>query len=105
MATPPRYQVTCITPDSTGDVDRRIDAIGGFAGEGWTMSVDDAIWRLDRNEMTLFVREPAGLLGQEVEIVARDGLFRCYLTTIADGVETNNLQNLPQCPATYRRVA
>lgn len=99
-----RLEVSCITPDTTNDVDRRIDSIGGAANGGWTMHVDDVIRALDENRYSFFVRGNA-LLSSPAEVVTRAGLLRRYVTTVADGKETNNLQNLPRCPTTYRRVA
>lgn len=102
MAT--RHEVTCIIPDSTGDVDRRIDALGGMEEGGWVMKEDDVIRGLDSGAFTLYVRALSALVPQ-AEVVVRQGLFRRYVTTEPDGLLANNLLHQPRCPANYRLVS
>lgn len=127
-----RYEVACRNPDGP-DYDRRIDTIGGPDFGGWQMKEDDAIRQIRTGQITLYVRRTpnalsalaafgtppiprtliggSGILGQlgmldQVEMVVKPGglLSLFHLQTVADGIETDNLQSLPRCPAAYRLV-
>lgn len=98
MAT--RHEVTCTIPDGA-DHDRRIDAIGGPDGGGWTMVQEDAINGLRNGAFTLWTKGG----GKIAEVVARQRpTGRWHLQTVSDGVLGNNLLLLPRCPTTYTRL-
>lgn len=84
------YQVTCHTPDGY-DADQRIDAIGGF---GWRHMIDEAILYIETGTNSYWTYA-AGT--RATVIVAKRPNGRKYLKTTADGVEPNNLLNLPRC--------
>lgn len=78
------------------------------------MRTEDAIYLIKmgftgfyvRAANNLFAPQNALRIGSTVDVVVRQGglLSGEYLTTIADGVETNNLRSLPPCPPIYRLV-
>ncbi|WP_421935211.1 DUF3892 domain-containing protein [Phenylobacterium sp.] len=108
-----RYEVTHATPDGP-DYGRRIDMIGGPDFGGWRMRTEDAIHLIKMGFTSFYVRalnnpfaaQNALRFGSTVEVVVRPGglLSGEYLTTIADGIETNNLRSLPPCPLIHRLV-
>jgi len=86
------YQVTCIIPDGQ-DVDRRIDSIGGTAGGGWKLKLDDANQHIKSGTHRFWTVAD----GESVWIVVAVRHGKKYLKTTADGLEPNNLLALPTC--------
>ena len=83
------YQITCVVPDGQ-DADRRIDSIGGG---GWRLTLDQAIEGIEAGRWSFIVN--VGGYADTVIVASRNG--RKYLKTRGDGVEPNNLLDLPRC--------
>jgi hypothetical protein len=114
------YEVTHATNDGS-DYDSRIDMIGGPDYGGWKMRQEDAIYAIKTGRTSFYVQNRNSLgnvfaqqnaltglmsLGNRIPIEIRPGslAYREHLATVADGIETNNLRSLPDCPLEYRRV-
>lgn len=88
------YQVTCHIPDNN-DADRRIQGLGGPSGGGWTHGIDALIEGIENRRFALWTTTNAG---ESVWVtVAKRANGRKYLKTEADGIEPNNLLELPFC--------
>ncbi len=73
-----------------------ITHVGGYIGGGWTLTLEDAIGKIERGEWEFFVERPKG---DPVWVVVAESRFgNKYLKTTADGDEPNNLLSLPECP-------
>ena len=87
------YTIICTRPDGA-DLDRCIDGFlvrNALGGTNYMM-IDAVIAMLDRG-----VRFFTEVRGVRVEVVARNGARRRYVTTLGDGFPPNNLLRLPPC--------
>ncbi len=86
------YQVTCIRRD-TGDLDRRIDRLGG---PEFNDTIDNVIRFIESGAHKFWTTAQ----GRSVWIVVdvHPTSRRKYLRTTADGYPPNNLLSLPECP-------
>lgn len=88
-------QVTCITKPNVLSSHEHITQIGGA---GWKWNREDVIKSIEAKTNTFYVIDPA--TGKRAYV----GVFRPadgrqpYIRTYADGVWTDNLLSLPQCP-------
>lgn len=88
-------QVKCINKTPRQDAHLRIRNIGGVLnGRRWKLSEAEAIQKIEKGTSSFYVR--AG--NRRVEVVVAKRNRRKYLKTVADGVQPNNLLNLPECP-------
>ncbi|WP_407949539.1 DUF3892 domain-containing protein [Parvibaculum sp.] len=87
-------EVSCINKNDRYSPYERIERIGGRAGGGWTLPLDDAIRKIESKDWAFYVSRN----GQTVWIVVATNNGRKYLKTEADGAEPNNLLSLPECP-------
>jgi len=87
-------QVTCITKPNLLSSHEHITHIGGV---GWKWGREDVIRSIDAGTNTFYVLEPTTGKKAYVGVVRPNGRAP-YIQTYADGVWTNNLLSLPQCP-------
>lgn len=83
-------EVRCINKQPRNDPYHRITHIGG---NGWRLTLDDAIGKIERNEWRFYVQRPHKVY----LIVARAASGRKYLRTTADKDTPDNLLALPEC--------
>jgi hypothetical protein len=88
-------RVTCVRKSaSTG---RRILSLGGIEnGVPWTLTLAQAISRIEEDGQRFFVEQPIG--DRADIIVATTSRGRRFLKTVADGDAPNNLLALSECP-------
>lgn len=87
-------QITCINKNDRQSAHERIERVGGSAGGGWSLALDDAIGKIERGEWAFYV----SVGGQSVWVVVATHSGRKYLKTKADGYSPDNLLSLPKCP-------
>jgi hypothetical protein len=88
-------QVTCITKPEVFSSHEHIMQIGGI---GWKWQREDVIKSIEAKTNTFYVIDPASGKKAYVGVVHPASGRPPYLQTYADGVWTNNLLSLPQCP-------
>jgi hypothetical protein len=97
-----RLQVTCTSKRRLMSGEKRISGIGGVDnGSSWVLSRGEAADLIRSGQKTFFV---AGPDNHTVDVIAEQGGFTngrpwFYLVTPADHIKTNNLLELPDCPA------
>jgi len=89
-----QFRVTCHKPDNA-DADRRLQGLGGPGGGGWYRDIDYLIAAIESGNEQFWTTAPDGT---SVWIIVATRSGRKYLKTEADGVEPNNLLELPHCP-------
>jgi hypothetical protein len=89
------YQVTCINKPNRYDPHSRIQRLGG---PGWSSSADDVIRDILLGFHTYYVQVGTLLGGARANVIVRYRNDEPYLTTSPDGVQTDNLLSLPECP-------
>jgi hypothetical protein len=92
-----RVQISCINKTPRQDPHLRISHVGGInaSGSRWELSEDDAIAGIKQAQWNFFVNVTrAGRV--DVIIATHEG--HEYLKTRADGLHSNNLLALPECP-------
>lgn len=90
-----RYEVTCINKDDRYNPYERILFIGGFNGERWKISQQQAIRYIEAREHSFYVSRG----GRSVDVIVGISPYNNkYIKTTADGAEPNNLLSLPECP-------
>jgi len=94
----PSYQVTCISKPDRFSAHEHITHVGNLE-QGWKITREDAIARIERspNPDEFYVIDPRSGKKALVGVVRVSGKAP-YLQTYADGIWTNNLLSLPQCP-------
>lgn len=85
-------QVTCINKPNRDSSEEAITDIGG---NGWKLTVLDAIRKIENNEWTFYTLVNGKRAGVGVR-TSTSG--RKYLQTHADGYWNNNLLALAECP-------
>jgi len=92
------YQVTCVTKPERASRHEHITHIGNTA-ERWRFTREEAVRRIEAlHPDEFFVRD--ALTGKRAVVrVVREAGKDPYLRTQADGVPTDNLLSLPECPA------
>lgn len=88
-------QVTCIIKPNVLSSHEHITHIGGV---GWKWSREDVIRSIDGRTNTFYVLDPRTGKKAYIGVVRPTDGRAPYLQTYADGVWTNNLLSLPQCP-------
>jgi hypothetical protein len=86
------WQIACINRTNSSDPYERIGRVGGPAGEGWTLSVDEIVAQI--NNGTSFWVEIAGL---QVDVVITSHGGRACIKTRSDADDPNGLLSLPEC--------
>jgi hypothetical protein len=92
-----RHEIGCINKSDRYNPHERIQNVGGRNGDGtaWKMSEDDAITGIETGKWSFYVSKQ----GRTVDvIVALSAHGHKYLRTVADGLQPDNLLNLPECP-------
>ena len=82
------FQITCANRDTSGGILR-------VGGEGWTLSIHEAIIKLISQQMRLNILVD----GQFKAVGVRGEGFNAYLVTEPDGSPLHNLISLPSCQA------
>lgn len=89
-------QITCISKAHPMSLHEHITNLGNPLA-GWIWTSEQVIASIDAGENTFFVLDP--LSGKRANVaVVREVGKRPFLRTHADGVWTNNLLSLNQCP-------
>lgn len=88
-------QVTCITKPAVFSSHEHITQIGGV---GWKWQREDVIRSIEANTNTFYVLDPRSGRKAYVGVIRPTDGRTPYLRTHADGVWTDNLLSLPQCP-------
>ena len=89
-------QVTCITKPHPQSPHEHITHLGN-PSVGWKWTREQIIASIDARTNTFFVIDPRTGKRAEVGVVREPGK-QPYVRTYADGVYTNNLLSLDQCP-------
>lgn len=84
-------RIECINKQPREDPHKRIESIGG---EGWTMSVADAIEGIESGKLSFFVHTRE----RTTDVIVGEHDGHKYLKTVADGYVPDNLLSLPECP-------
>jgi hypothetical protein len=82
------FQITCANRDTSG-------AILRLGGDGWTLSIHEAIVKLLSQQMRLHILVD----GRFMDVGIRGEGFNAYLVTEPDGLPLHNLISLPSCNA------
>lgn len=89
-------QITCITKSQSNGGHEHITHVGSPQFQGkWT--VGQVIASIDARAHTFFVRDPLTQKRADVGVVRPTGRPP-YIRTYADGLPTDNLLSLPNCP-------
>jgi len=87
-----RRQVKCINKTDRPNPWERIRRIGG---DGWRREQQEAVRDIETRTHSYFVVRS----GRQVEVIVAVSRFgNKYLKTEADGADSNNLLELPECP-------
>ena len=90
------HRIDCVTKRDRPNPHERITHVGGANSDGsrWKLSQEDAIRDIERGKYAFYVVVNRRRVNVVVA-VSRYG--NKYLKTEADGVQPNNLLNLPEC--------
>jgi len=91
------YRVVCITKPDVNSSHEHITQIGYYESvlrPKVTISIEEAINRIDRNSLEFYVSSPVGTAYVKVE---RPIGRRAYIRTVPDRTQKDNLLSLPQC--------
>jgi hypothetical protein len=80
------YEITCANRDSRGAIIR-------IGGEGWTLTVHEAIVRITTGQIKLMIY----LDGRQAEVGIRGEGNESYLAVEPDGFPLHNLTDLQSC--------
>jgi hypothetical protein len=80
------YEITCANRDQNGMIIR-------IGGEGWSLSVQDAITKLVSQQLRVFVRAENTF----TDVGVRGEGSNAYLALEPDGYPLHNLSELPSC--------
>ena len=89
-----RARIMCINRTKRTDPNERIQNVGGFTNEAWTITLDTAIAHIKSGAWTFYTHEG----GKTAEVIIARHNGHEYLKTEADGVQPDNLLKLPDCP-------
>jgi len=89
-------QVTCITKPHPQSPYEHITHLGNPATP-WKWTREQVIASIDAKTNTFFVRDPNSGKRAEIGVVRESGKLP-YVRTYADGIWTDNLLSLNQCP-------
>ena len=89
-------EVTCITKPHPQSPHEHITHVGNPRA-GWTWSREQVIASIEGKTNTFYVRDPKPGKRADIGVVRATG-HAPYLRTYADGVWTDNLLSLNQCP-------
>lgn len=87
-------EIQCINKNPRFDPYNRITHVGGRAGGGWKITIDDAIKHIESGEWNFYVNTK----GHTVRVIVASRNGRKYLKTEADRDTPDNLLSLPECP-------
>jgi hypothetical protein len=92
----PRIRIQCINKTDRQSPYERIRTVGGVNSNGnrWNQSQEQTIREIEAGKYEFFVSE--GGKTTDVIVATNDG--NKYIKTEADGLQPNNLLNLPECP-------
>jgi Protein of unknown function (DUF3892) len=90
---PVKLQITCIDKSDSSDPHHRILAIGGGSSvHRWTVSQEDAIRGIERNDWEFYIYRQGKIMS--VVVAERDG--EKYLKATCDSEQPEMLLTLPQ---------
>lgn len=90
---PVKLQITCIDKSSSQDPAHRILSIhGGGSEHRWTVSQEDAISGIERNDWEFYIYREGKIVN--IVVAERDG--EKYLTASCDANQPDFLLNLPE---------
>ena len=92
-----RHEIKCIKKNDRMNPHERILFIGGLNRDGsrWKLSQQDAVKGIESGKWAFYVRRA----GRPVDVIVSISPYgNKYIKTVADGVQPNNLLNLPECP-------
>ena len=98
------FEVNCITKPHPENRHEHITHIGN-TNNGWQLSRDVAIFRLEAKTEAYYTVERATARKIYIYVVREGGLKLPYLRTYADGVWSDNLLAQRQCDASCKLVA
>ena len=85
-----RVQVKCINKTDRSSVHDRIRSIGG---DGWKISQQEAITRIENKTYEYYVSRG----GSSVNVIVATNNGTKYIKTENDGLQPDNLLSLPEC--------
>ena len=91
-----RHEIKCINRSNQHNFHEAILSIGGFNSNGsrWRITVQRAIEGIEMGKWSFFVN----VNGQTTDVIISTYNGIKYLKTKNDGIESNNLLRLPECP-------
>lgn len=89
------HRITCINKKDRFNSHEHITHIGN-PSEGWKITRDNAIQRIENKSNTFFVLDSRNNTRAYVGVVREFGKLP-YLRTYADGLWADNLLSLPEC--------
>jgi hypothetical protein len=84
-------EITCINKTDRQSAHEKIRRIGG---NGWRITQEDAISRIESNTEQFYVSKG----GSRVNVIVAKHNGNKYIKTENDGEQPNNLLSLPECP-------
>jgi hypothetical protein len=91
----PDVQVTCINKPNRNSPHEHITHL---VGSTWKWTRQQVIQSIDARTITFYVVDPVSGRRADVRVVRPTDGRAPYVQTYADGVWTNNLLALPECP-------
>ena len=91
-----RHEIKCINRSNQHNFHEAILSIGGFNSNGsrWRITIQRAIEGIEMGKWSFFVN----VNGQTTDVIISTYNGIKYLKTKNDGIESNNLLSLPECP-------
>jgi len=92
-------RVLCVNKPDRNSRHEHITNLGGTdaAGARWKFTREEVIRRIDNRTDTFYTIDPATGRRADVVVVREAGKLP-YVRTVRDGIPTDNLLSLPECP-------
>ena len=91
-----RHEIKCINKTDRYNPHERIRNIGGPNADGtrWKVTQPEAITGIESGKWAFYVSRA----GRTVDVIVATHNGNKYIKTVADGVQPDNLLELPECP-------
>ena len=91
-----RHEIKCINKTDRYNTHERIRNIGGPNADGtrWKVTQPEAITGIESGKWAFYVSRA----GHTVDVIVATHNGNKYIKTVADGVQPDNLLEMPECP-------